>query len=214
MLQLFFVCFFSLQFLQCSEIQERAGVRYYDPEDDNQNLNDYKRLFPNPYDERNYFTQQEPGFLTIEDWFHQIIEESGQKDLTSEQRFLMIMRRVINPTEEDIEKTKQEMEEEREAYIQSLEPYDQELGPEYYEEKEWIRQLRSIVSGTVDDQLNDDDSSDDEEDEYHFDMSLDRWNCRQEENARLKKTTNQTRKRKVHKNRRENLALLKRAIDN
>lgn len=212
MLQLFFVCFFSLQFLQCSEIQERAGVRYYDPEDDNQNLNDYKRLFPNPYDQRNYFTQQEPGFLTIEDWFDQIIEESGQKDLTSQQRFLIIMRRIINPTEEDMEK-------DREAYIQSLEPYDQELGPEYYEEKEWIRKLRSIVSGTVDDQLNDDyssddDSSDDEEEEYHFDMSLDRWNCRQEENARLKKTTNQTRKRKVHKNRRENLALLKRAIDN
>jgi len=47
------------------------------------------------------------------------------------------------------------MEEEREAYIQSLEPYDQELGQEYYEEKEWIRQLRMIVSGAVDDQLND-----------------------------------------------------------
>lgn len=207
MLQLFFVCFFSLQFLQCSEIQERAGVRYYDPEDDNQNLNDYKRLFPNPYDERNYFTQQEPGFLTIEDWFHQIIEESGQKDLTSEQRFLMIMRRVINPTEEDMEK-------DREAYIQSLKPYDQELGPEYYEEKEWIRQLRRIVSGAVDNQLNDANSSDVELAKYHFDMRLDQWDRRQEENARLKKTTNSTRKRKVHKGTRENLALLKRAIDN
>lgn len=213
MLQLFFVCFFSLQFLQCSEIQEIEGVRYYDPEDDNQNLNDYKRLFPNPHDTSNYFTQQEPGFLTIEDSFDQIIEESGKKDLTAEQKFLIIMRRIINPTQEDMEKEKQEMEEEREAYIQSLKPYDQELGQEYYEEKEWIRKLRRIVSGTVDDQLNDADSSDDEEDEYHFDMSLDQWDCKQEENARLKKT-NPTRKRKVHKNRREKLALLKRAIDN
>lgn len=214
MVQLILVFLLSLQFLECSEVIRRAGVRYCDPKNDNQNLNDYKQLFPNPYDERNYFTQQEPGFLTIEDRFDQIIEESGQKDLTSEQRFLIIIRRIINPTQEDIEKTKQEMEEEREAYIQSLKPYDQELGPEYYEEKEWIRQLRRIVSGAVDNQLNDANSSDVELAKYHFDMRLNQWDCRQEENARLEKTTNQTRKRKVHKNRRENLALLKHAIDN
>jgi len=69
-------------------------------------LNDYKRLFPNPYDTSNYFTQQKPGFLTIEDWFDQIIEESGQKDLASEQRFLIIIRRIINQTQEDMEKAK------------------------------------------------------------------------------------------------------------
>lgn len=213
MVKLIFVFLLSVQFLQCFEIQQEAGVQYYYPEDDNQNLDDYKKLFPNPYDKKNYFTQQEPGFLTIEDWFDRIVQESGQKDLTSKKRFLIIMRRVINPTQEDIEETKQEMEEEREAYIQSLKPYDQELGSEYYEEKELIRNLRRIVFGAVEDRLEDADSSDDELDEYHFDMRLDQWGRRQEENARLE-NTQPTKKRKDHKRRRENLALLKRAIDN
>jgi len=44
-------------------------------------------------------------------------------------------------------------------------------------------------------------------------MSLDQWDCKQEENARLKRA--QGRGRKPHNRKgRENLALLKHAIDN